>query len=360
MAAMTDGHVYYSFPDAQGNTVLVTLTYDSTVQDGNGNVVGGWVGTTTLPPGSSFKQSTKRDVGGETNVGVFSGTMWAVNNAGTRSSDYTMATSGFEALGLRVKETVAPVVQIITPTANQRFDTATPTFSVKVKDCGAISALSTSEDVGDSGINASSAAITLDGVTYTNYSTPSIADFFNSSEPTIDTDGGIILSVTPKNGLATSGSGATHSISVSISDNDGNATASSSVSFVCDVTAPTLSMISPDSTSVVTNQTSFTISGTTTDDESSPVVVVINVDGTEYTPTVTSGSFSSTVQLTQGASNSVTVTATNSAGLTSTWTGTIVQNNTTPVFDWVRVVNNPTTAGSTITITAFVSNGTSP
>lgn len=357
MAAMTDGHVYYSFPDAQGNTVLVTLEYDPSVQDGSGNVVGGWVGTTTLPPGSSFKQSTKRDVGGETDVGVFSGTMWAINNAGTRSSDYTMATSGFEALGLRVKETVAPTMQVLSPTANQKFSTATPTFQVKGKDIGALSALATSESAGDSGLNGDSFTVTLDGTTY---SGDNLDNVFTIDADVDPVDGAGIISLTPKTALSTSGASSVHTISFSLSDNDGNTANTSSISFVCDVSAPTLSITSPASANVVTNQTSYHIIGTTTDDETSPVAITVSVNGTEYTGTAVNGAFDITVQLTQGASNSVTVTATNSAGLYSTWTGTIVQNNTVPVFDWVRVVNNPTTAGSTITITAFVSNGISP
>ena len=149
-----------------------------------------------------------------------------------------------------------------------------------------------------------------------------------------------------------------HTISFAINDNDGNTATTSSISFICDVSAPTLSITSPASTSVTTNLTAFHITGTTTDDETSPVSVVVRVNSTDYTATVSQGAFDVEVSLTQGASNSILVTATNSAGLSTTWSGTIVQNNTIPVFDWVRVEDNPTTAGSVITITAFVSNST--
>ena len=355
MAAMTTGNVYYSYPDASGNVHTVTLTYDATVQDSQGNVVGGWVGTETLPLGSSFKQQTKRTVGGETNVGVFSGTLWAVNDAQTRSADYTMATQGFEALGLRVKEQVAPTVSVIAPTSNQKFGTATPTFSMRVKDVGALSALATTEGAGDSGINTNSLSITLDGTTYTGASLASAFTITNDSGASGD---GVIYYATPKTPLATSGSASNHSVSMSLSDNDGNTTTTATIAFVCDSTAPVLSVTNPSSTSSITNLTTYHITGTTTDDEASPVAIVVTVNGTDYQGTVSGGNFDVTVQLAPGASNSVTVTATNSAGLVTTWTGTIVQNNTVPVFDWVRVEDNPTTAGSVITITAYVSNST--
>ena len=355
MSAMTSGQVYYSYPDANGTTHLVTLTYDATVQDSQGNVVGGWVGTETLPLGSSYKQQTKRTGGTETNVGVFSGTMWAINEAGTRSSDYTMATSGFEALGLRVKEQVAPTITVNSPTSNQKFDTATPTFSFHVIDIKAMSALATTEGAGDSGLNASSVAITLDGTTY---SGSSLSAAFTVTSTADASGGGVTFTAVPKTPLSAVSPNENHSISFAINDNDGNTATTSSISFICDVSAPTLSITSPTSTSVTTNLTTFHITGTTTDDETSPVSVVVRVNSTDYTATVTQGAFDVEVSLTQGASNSILVTATNSAGLSTTWSGTIVQNNTIPVFDWVRVEDNPTSAGSVITITAFVSSST--
>lgn len=357
MAAMTEGSVYFQYTDASGTQHTVTLTYDATVQDSNGNTVGGWVGTETLPLGSSFKQSIKRNVGGETNVGVFSASMWAVNNAGTQSSTYTMNTSGFEALGLRVKETVAPSVQALTPTANQKFDTATPTFRVKVKDVGALNALATSESAGDAGLNYNSVSITLDGTTYSGSTLGAAFTLTNDNGAGGD---GVILSATPKTPLSAVSPNQNHTITVSINDNDGNTGTTGAISFTCDVSAPTLSVTSPASTSVVTAASSYHIIGTTTDDETSPVTVTVSVDGTEYSATAgAGGAFDITVQLTTGATNNVTVTATNSVGLSTTWTGVIIQNNTVPVFDWVRIEDNPTTAGSVITITAFVSNGSS-
>ena len=355
MSAMTTGYVEYSFPDCNGNTCTVELHYDSTVQDSQGNIVGGWVGTYTLPAGSSYKQSTKRTVGGETNIGVFSGTLKAQNNAGTWSSNYTMGTSGFEALGLRVKEQVAPTISVSSPTSNQKFNTATPTFSFHVVDAGAESALTTTEGAGDSGLNTGSIAITLDG---TSYSGSSLSSAFTVTSTNDVSGGGITYTAVPNTPLSAVSPNEDHTISFAISDNDGNTATSSTISFVCDVSAPTLSISSPASTNVTTNAATYHITGTTTDDETSPVVVVVTVNGTDHTVTVSNGAFDYEATLTQGASNSVTVTATNSAGLTTTWSGTIVQNNTIPVFDWVRVEDNPTTAGSVITITAFVSNST--
>lgn len=353
MSAMTTGYVEYSFPDCNGNTCTVELHYDSTVQDSQGNTVGGWVGTYTLPAGSSYKQQTKRTVGGETNVGVFSGTLKAQNNAGTWSSNYTMATAGFEALGLRVKEQVAPTLTVSVPTANQKFNIDNPTFSFHVVDAGAESALTTTEGNGDSGLNLSSVSITLDGTTYTG---SSLTSAFNTTTTADASGGGYTLTAQPKTGLSATAPNEQHSISISISDNDGNTATSSSISFICDISTPDLSVTSPASTSVTTNLSTYHIMGTTSDDETSPVSVVVTVGSTDYTATVTNGAFDVEVTLTQGASNSITVAATNQAGGTTTWTGTIVQNNTIPVFDWVRVEDNPTTAGSVITITAFISN----
>ncbi|MCR5781712.1 MAG: hypothetical protein K6G90_03135 [Clostridia bacterium] len=353
MAAMTDGAVYYRYTDAAGTQHTITLTYDATVTDDNGNVVGGWVGTETLPLGSSFKQNTKRTIDGKS-VGVFSGTLWAVNNAGTSSENYTMADAGFEALGLRVKEQVAPTVTTITPTANQKFDTATPTFAVKIKDVGAMDATATTEGQGDSGIDFNLLVITLDGV---NYSGADIEENFTTDYSYDSETGEYLCTATPKNALSTTGVGASHTVAFTIGDCDGNTTTTSTITFVCDVTAPTLAVTSPSSASVVTAEMSYHITGTTTDDETSPVQITVDVNGTEYTTTATGGTFDIIVQLTQNASNNVTITATNSAGLTTIWTGVIVQNNTVPVFDWVRVTPNPTNAGTVITITAFVRNG---
>ena len=285
------------------NGVAHSLTYNSST--------GKWEATLTAPSGSSFNQS-----GGYYNVSLS-----ATDEAGNVSTaDATDADIG-TALRLVVQEKVKPTVSITSPGASAFLTTNAPVITAQLRDA-------------DSGVKISTLSFKLDGV--------SVA--YNVAGMTCTAvTGGYNISYTPQTALA---DGA-HTVTVAITDNDGNVSTTTSRSFTVDTVAPVLNVTTP-AAGLITNQTSSTVVGTTSDITSSPVTLTIKVNGSDVGAVTVNGdgSFSKAVTYVEG-SNTVVITATDSAGKTTSVTRTVTVDTTPPEFVSVTLTPNPVDAGQT-------------
>lgn len=293
------------------NGVAHSLSYNSTT--------GKWEATLTAPSASSFKQS-----GGYYNVRL-SAKDAAGNVSTANGSDADIGAN----LRLVVKEKVAPTVRIVSPGASAFLTTNTPSITAQLRDA-------------DSGVKISSLVFKLDGKAVA-YNATGMACAAVS--------GGYNISYKPQSALADG----THTVTVSASDNDGNSSSTASRSFTVDTVAPVLNVTTP-SAGLITNQTAGNVTGTTSDATSSPVTLKITVNGSNVgAVTVGSdGSFSKAVTYSEGA-NTIVITATDSAGKTTSVTRSITVDTTPPVFSSITLTPNPVDAGKTYVLSVSIS-----
>ena len=130
---------------------------------------------------------------------------------------------------------------------------------------------------------------------------------------------------------------------VYVSDHDGNISSYERGSiFIIDSTPPVLNITSPED-NLVTNQSTITVTGTTSDATSEPVGV-----GED-------GAFSHQVTLTDGA-NTITIVATDAAGQTTTVTRHVTLDSGAPVIHSITITPNPVDAGATYIISVVVTD----
>jgi hypothetical protein len=290
-------------------------TYTLTLNSSTGN----YEATITAPSTSSYTLSGH----------YYPVTVKATDEAGnTTTKDATDSTLG-ASLQLVVKEKVAPVIEITSPTASALLTSNKPTITWKVTDA-------------DSGVNPDTIGITVD----------SGSKVTGSSITKTSITGGYQCSYTPSSAL----SDGSHTIKFDASDYDGNAATQKSVTFKIDTTPPTLSVSSPTN-GLVTNNSSLTVNGTTNDVTSSPVTVTVKLNsGTAASVTVGSdGSFSKALTLATG-SNTITIVATDSAGKSTTVTRTVTLDTTAPTIKSVTITPNPVDAGKTFIISVEVTD----
>ena len=282
------------------------------------NDTGKYETTITAPSKSSYNQS-----GHYYNVQV-KATDEAGNTTTKDASDSNLGSS----LQLRVKEKVAPVIVITYPSASAYITNNKPTFTWKVTD-------------EDSGVNAATIGITIDG-------NPKVT----SGIKTTVVSGGYECSYTPTGTL----SDGSHTVKFDASDNDGNAAETKSVTFKVDTVPPTLSITNPVE-GLITNNANLNVTGKTNDVTSSPVKLTIKLNsGAAETVTVNpDGSFSKALVLTNG-SNTITITAADSAGKTSTIKRTVTLDTTAPVIRTVTITPNPVDTGKTFIISVDVTD----
>lgn len=280
-----------------------TLTYNQTS--------GKYEATLTAPGKSSYNQ-----------IGHYYGvTVKATDSYGNSSvandSDSTLGQS----LRLVVKEKVIPVLQFLSPATSAYVTTNKPTIQWKVTD-------------DDSGVNPATISVTVDGTKITSGITKEAIT------------GGYECSYVPLEAL----SDGPHTIKIDAEDFDGNAAEQKSITFKVDTTPPALDVVSPVD-NLHTNSTNGIVSGTTNDATSSPTTVTVKINGVDQGAiTVSSdGAFSKSVTYNMGT-NTVLVTATDSAGKSTTITRTIEVNTKAPVFTSVELVPNPVDAGATYII----------
>lgn len=278
------------------NGVTSTLTLNSST--------GAYEGNITAPAKSSYSQTG----------GYYSVTLTAYDDAGNSA---TISAADNDALKLVVVETTPPTFTPTYPTNGATIISAQPNISWTVTD-------------NDSGVNASSIGLKIDGTDYTGTitKTASSGAYACVASPTL-TDG-------------------SHTLTFVAEDNDGNE-GTSSITFKVDTTAPQL-VVSQPADDCKVNVDTIVVSGYTSDSLSTPVSVTVN----GITVTVDSeGYFTTTVSLSEG-NNTITVVATDAVGLSTTVTRTVNYNNTPPEIDSFTLSPNPVNAGQTFLVSVVV------
>lgn len=276
------------------------------------STTGKYEATITAPAKSSY-----------TKAGHYYGvSLTAADNAGNSTTINETDPSLGGALKLVVKEKVAPVITIVSPSTGATITTNKPTITVDVTD-------------NDSGVDTSKFTLKVGSATVSGGDC-TVTDIANGKRFTY--------------ALTTALPDGACSISATASDNDGNAATSATATIKVDTTSPNLNISAP-ANDVWQNTYSVTVAGTTNDETSAPVTVAITVNGADAGAITVdaSGRFSKQVTLTEGV-NTIVVKATDAAGKYSTVTRTVNVNTVAPIFKAITLTPNPVDAGATYII----------
>lgn len=270
----------------------------------------------TAPGATSFNQP-----GGYYNV-----TVEATNTAGTSG---TADAGTLDGLKLYVKETVAPVITILSPSSGAYVTNNKQPVVFTITD-----------EAGGSGVDLDSVVVKLDGA-------PVSAGEVTHSTIT----NGYSFTYTPSAAL---GEGS-RTVTVDASDHDGNAAAQKSTTFTVDTVPPTLNITAPTE-GLITSASALVVSGQTNDATSSPVTVTVKLnDADQGAVTVGSdGAFTKSVTLAEGA-NVIVVTAKDAAGKTTSVTRNVTLDTSVPQIVSAAITPNPVDAGQTMLISVEVS-----
>lgn len=295
-------------------TVKATIngqTYDLTLNSASGK----WEATITAPGKTSYNLA-----GGYYNVSVE-----ATNEAGTKGSADASTVDG---LKLVVKETVAPVITIVSPTAGAYVANSKQPVVFNITD-----------ETGGSGVDISTLVVKQDGtaVAAANITHTAITN-------------GYSVTYTPSAAL----SDGSHTVTINCKDHDGNAAAEKSTTYTVDTVPPTLNVTSP-ADGLITAASSVTVAGTTNDATSSPVVITISLNGTDQgtIPVGAGGTFSKVVTLKEG-SNTIIVKAKDAAGKESSVTRTVTLDTSVPKIKAATITPNPVDTGKTMVISVTI------
>ena len=252
----------------------------------------------------------------------------AVEDAGNQTVINETSTTLGAKLRLVVKETVPPSIVISSPTEGQFTSNSKPTVNFTVTDSG-------------SGVDPSTIGVTIDngnkivaGITKTAI-TNGYQCSYSISESLAD---------------------GSHTIYVDADDYDGNSATQRTVNFVVDTIPPELSVNAPVN-NFVTNAGTVTVSGTAKDLTSGLISVTVRLNGgTDNEVTVNSdGSFSTQITLQEGA-NTITVTAQDAGGITSSVTRVVTLDTQAPVITDVEISPNPVSTGDVLSIQVTVTD----
>lgn len=295
-------------------TVKATIngqTYDLTLNSASGK----WEATITAPGKTSYNLA-----GGYYNVSVE-----ATNEAGTKGSADASTVAG---LKLVVKETVAPVITIVSPTAGAYVANSKQPVVFNITD-----------ETGGSGVDISTLVVKQDGtaVAAANITHTAIAN-------------GYSVTYTPSAALRDG----SHTVTINCKDHDGNAAAEKSTTYTVDTVPPTLNVTSP-ADGLITAASSVTVAGTTNDATSSPVVITISLNGADQGAVAvgTGGTFSKVVTLKKG-SNTIIVKAKDAAGKESSVTRTVTLDTSVPKITAATITPNPVDTGKTMVISVTI------
>lgn len=295
-------------------TVKATIngqTYDLTLNSASGK----WEATITAPGKTSYNLA-----GGYYNVSVE-----ATNEAGTKGSADASTVDG---LKLVVKETVAPVITIVSPTAGAYVANSKQPVVFNITD-----------ETGGSGVDISTLVVNRDGtaVAAANITHTAIAN-------------GYSVTYTPSAAL----SDGSHTVTINCKDHDGNAATEKSTTYTVDTVPPTLNVTSP-ADGLITAASSVTVAGTTNDATSSPVTITISLNGTDQgtVPVSTGGTFSKVVTLKEG-SNTIIIKAKDAAGKESSVTRTVTLDTSVPKIKAATITPNPVDTGKTMVISVTI------
>lgn len=295
-------------------TVKATINgqaYDLTLNTASGK----WEATITAPGKTSYNLA-----GGYYNVSVE-----ATNEAGTKGS---ADASTVEGLKLVVKETVAHVIAIVSPTAGAYVANSKQPVVFNITD-----------ETGGSGVDISTLVVKQDGtaVASANITHTAISN-------------GYSVTYTPSAAL----SDGSHTVTINCKDNDGNAAAEKSTTYTVDTVPPTLNVTSP-ADGLITATSSVTVAGTTNDATSSPVTVTILLNGKDQgaVTVASNGTFSKVITLKEG-SNTIVVKAKDAAGKESSVTRTVTLDTSVPKITAATITPNPVDTGKTMVISVTI------
>ena len=292
---------------AQINGTWHTLALDS--------ATGAYKATITAPGATSYHQTG----------GYYDVTVEATNTAGTVG---TASGATLEGLRLVVKERVIPVITIVSPTSGAYVGSNKQPVVFTITD-----------EAGGSGVNLDSLVVKQDGTAVA-----------SSTITTSAITNGYTVTYTPA-AAQTDGS---HTITVDVKDNDGNSAATKSTTYTVDTVPPVLNITAPVD-GLITNTQALVVRGTTNDVTSSPVVITIELNGTDQgSVTVGSdGSFTKTLTLANGE-NTIVIKATDAADKVSTITRTVTLDTSVPQIVSATITPNPVDAGATMVISVVI------
>ena len=275
------------------------------------SATGKYEATITAPGKTSYNQS-----GGYYNVQIK-----ATNDAGTVGS---ADASTLDGLKLYVKEKVAPVITIISPSSGAYVSNSKQPVVFTVVD-----------ETDGSGVDLSTLVVKQDGAAVASSALASTA-----------IANGYQVTHTPASAL----DDGSHTVTIDCKDHDGNAAAQKSTTYTIDTVPPTLNITSPTDNLVTASQ-SLTVAGITNDATSSPVEIKITLNGADQGGVTVGagGAFSKAVTLAEGA-NTIVITATDAAGKASTVTRNVTLDTSVPVIKSATITPNPVDAGATMVI----------
>ena len=292
---------------AKVNGTWHNLTYNSSTKK--------WEASITAPGATSYNLPG----------GCYDIEVEATNDAGTTG---TASAATLDGLKLVVREKVAPVITILSPSSGAYVTNSKQPVVFTVID-----------ETGGSGVDLDTLVVKQDGVS-------AAASTLAKTAVT----GGYSITYTPAAAL----SDGSHTVTIDVSDHDGNAAAQKTTSYTVDTVPPTLNVTAPEA-ELITNSASLTVRGTTNDATSSPVTVRVSLNGVDKgTATVSAdGSFTKALTLANG-SNTIVVTATDAAGKSSSVTRTVTLDTSVPVIQSAAVTPNPVDAGATMLISVVI------
>lgn len=292
---------------AKVNGTWHNLTYNSSTKK--------WEASITAPGATSYNLPG----------GCYDIEVEATNDAGTTG---TASAATLDGLKLVVREKVAPVITILSPSSGAYVTNSKQPVVFTVID-----------ETGGSGVDLDTLVVKQDGVS-------AAASALAKTAVT----GGYSVTYTPAAAL----SDGSHTVTIDVSDHDGNAAAQKTTSYTVDTVPPTLNVTAPEA-GLITNSASLTVRGTTNDATSSPVTVRVTLNGVDKgTATVSAdGNFTKALTLANG-SNTIVVTATDAAGKSSSVTRTVTLDTSVPVIQSAAVTPNPVDAGATMLISVVI------
>lgn len=292
---------------AKVNGTWHNLTYNSSTKK--------WEASITAPGATSYNLPG----------GCYDIEVEATNDAGTTG---TASAATLDGLKLVVREKVAPVITILSPSSGAYVTNSKQPVVFTVID-----------ETGGSGVDPDTLVVKQDGVS-------AAASTLAKTAVT----GGYSVTYTPAAAL----SDGSHTVTIDVSDHDGNAAVQKTTSYTVDTVPPTLNVTAPEA-GLITNSASLTVRGTTNDATSSPVTVKVSLNGVDKGAATVSadGSFTKALTLANG-SNTIVVTATDAAGKSSSVTRTVTLDTSVPVIQSAAVTPNPVDAGATMLISVVI------
>lgn len=294
----------------------ITLTYNG--------ATGKYEASVTAPTASSYQN----------NAGHYFPVFVTATDEAGNSTTISDSEGGFtENLRLFVKEQIKPTITGISPSSGANITTANPKIEFTVLDN------SNGQSNGFAGINPDSIALIIGDTAID-----------NSKITKTPVTGGYQCSYTPETAIADGNC----AFSIKVYDYDGNESETVVTTFKVDTVPPVLEISYPTN-DIYSSTPELDVIGKTSDVTSSPVTVAIKVGNIDQGEVViqSDGSFSHKITLNNG-SNTITITATDSAGKISTVTRTVILKTSAPLFKSVTITPNPVNSGNTYTISVEV------